>query len=338
VRHPTRLYLLGMGAWATAHFGVADDRIAPLYLSNAVAPLLFVPALGVAVVAVVRGARALGLACFAVGLLACWLFVGWFIPQPTAPQLRAPSLIAMTYNLAAGSPDPAPIIAAIRASDADLVGLFELQPDMSRAIEAALGTEYPFQALLPDPGAHGIGALSRFPLEPVPETLPGTWSGRPQQFGVRWRDRTVRWVNVQAHSPGVVLSALQDGHSVSHTWQWLAARRQEETEALRRLASRHADPIVITTDLNVTPYNRAYATVAEKLTDTWRAAGWGFGHTWSPFPRRLGYPFWIARIDYVWCSADWHVQRATVGTWDGSSDHRPVLATLALRAEGRSPR
>jgi endonuclease/exonuclease/phosphatase (EEP) superfamily protein YafD len=36
------------------------------------------------------------------------------------------------------------------------------------------------------------------------------------------------------------------------------------------------------------------------------------------------------RIDYVFYSSHWRAAAARLGPWDGGSDHRPVVAELAL--------
>jgi len=56
----------------------------------------------------------------------------------------------------------------------------------------------------------------------------------------------------------------------------------------------------------------------------------------SSRPQVLGVdlPQWLIRIDYVFCSYDWQPIDARIGPWDGYSDHRPVIAEVALRTEG----
>ena len=71
----TRGYFAALAMWAAGHFGVSDERLAPLFLLNAVAPWLFIPAIAATALAVGRGRRTLGAACFLTGVLATWLFV-----------------------------------------------------------------------------------------------------------------------------------------------------------------------------------------------------------------------------------------------------------------------
>ena len=99
------------------------------------------------------------------------------------------------------------------------------------------------------------------------------------------------------------------------------------------------EPLVLLGDLNATEQNIAYRIVAGPLGDAWLSGGWGMGHT---FPgdttsgsnrRRLGdvrIPMWLLRLDYIFYSEEWQVEDAWIGPWSGVSDHRPVVARLAL--------
>jgi endonuclease/exonuclease/phosphatase (EEP) superfamily protein YafD len=41
----------------------------------------------------------------------------------------------------------------------------------------------------------------------------------------------------------------------------------------------------------------------------------------------------MARIDYIFYSPDLQATAAWLGPWDGRSDHRPVIARLALKLD-----
>jgi endonuclease/exonuclease/phosphatase (EEP) superfamily protein YafD len=68
--------------------------------------------------------------------------------------------------------------------------------------------------------------------------------------------------------------------------------------------------------------------MTSQLRDAWREAGWGFGHSWQLFAGHLPFPFWFARIDYIFYSAHWRAESVELGRWDGTSDHQPVVARL----------
>jgi len=76
----------------------------------------------------------------------------------------------------------------------------------------------------------------------------------------------------------------------------------------------------------LTDTSQAYAQLRTFVSDSFRAAGWGFGH--SSFGWRA--PYLAQRIDYIWHTDGVVALAAAVGP-DGGSDHRPVVARLALQ-------
>lgn len=100
-------------------------------------------------------------------------------------------------------------------------------------------------------------------------------------------------------------------------------RQEEEVVRLRRQIEEEPLPFIVCGDLNSTPGSWAYAHLTRGLTDAFREAGTGWGGT---FHTRLP----LFRIDYVLASDDWEVRRARVSPV-AASDHRPVVAELALR-------
>lgn len=85
-------------------------------------------------------------------------------------------------------------------------------------------------------------------------------------------------------------------------------------------------PTILLGDFNLTDQNDSYALLRDAgLTDAFRTAGWGFGATWPV--RKLGMPFPLVRIDYIWYSERIHCTQAWLGP-DLGSDHLPLLADL----------
>ncbi|MGC9318268.1 MAG: endonuclease/exonuclease/phosphatase family protein [Armatimonadota bacterium] len=83
-------------------------------------------------------------------------------------------------------------------------------------------------------------------------------------------------------------------------------------------------PLVVAGDMNTPPTSRHWRRLSERLTDTFEAAGRGFGFT---FVWRGKLP--MLRIDYVWTGGGVTPVRCWVHA-EGPSDHRPVLAEVAL--------
>jgi endonuclease/exonuclease/phosphatase (EEP) superfamily protein YafD len=91
-------------------------------------------------------------------------------------------------------------------------------------------------------------------------------------------------------------------------------------------------PQLVMGDLNQTEWSSSYPLVATELGDSFREAGWGFGHT---FPSDLAWTHLdislpLLRIDYVFHSSDLLVEEAHVGP-AGGSHHLPVSVALGFR-------
>lgn len=99
------------------------------------------------------------------------------------------------------------------------------------------------------------------------------------------------------------------------------ARRREADQILAWIAQIE-DPLIFAGDLNTPPAGNLYRDLTRTMSDSFREAGWGWGCTF-PSDRPL------LRIDYVLHSSHWTATRCEVGAASGS-DHRPVLAELAL--------
>jgi hypothetical protein len=81
-------------------------------------------------------------------------------------------------------------------------------------------------------------------------------------------------------------------------------------------------------DCNMTSASETYAHLETFLNDSFREAGWGFGHTlYSSSFLALS-----SRIDYVWHSNDFVAIRSAPGR-DGGSDHVPIVTELGLSAQ-----
>jgi len=104
------------------------------------------------------------------------------------------------------------------------------------------------------------------------------------------------------------------------------AERIRHAHELADLALGMAEPVLIGGDVNEGPDGKAASWLAARFWDAWATAGEGRGET---FPS--GDP--TARIDYLFTSAQFRIERATVVDTPqtrAASDHLPLLADLAL--------
>src|SRR4051794_25092186 len=97
------------------------------------------------------------------GLFIQPLYGQLFLPRPTWAFVRNEGLTVMTFNSMLGNPQPAGVVAAIRASGADVVAIQELSRPVATVIERDLASEYPYQELAPQHDDTGMGVISRYP-------------------------------------------------------------------------------------------------------------------------------------------------------------------------------
>jgi endonuclease/exonuclease/phosphatase (EEP) superfamily protein YafD len=233
----------------------------------------------------------------------------------------------MTYNLLASNRDAEGVLGAIREADADIVGLVELNTTMARAIRRDLSDEYPYQVLVVDDALSGAGVISRYPLSHLdaPDLDDPEWVGDPIAVEVDWEGG--QFVFVEIHSPA-------DSFKVEI--------RERQARLIRDFARAQTLPLIVAGDFNASDLNESVSIVKQELNDAFRSAGSGFGHTFpgasdattpgSSRPDTFGitWPQWLVRIDYVFYSDHWQAVDARIAPWEGSSDHRGVVAELAL--------
>src|SRR5690606_17366211 len=176
------------------------------------------------------------------------------------------------------------------------------------------------------------GVFSKVPLRVEQQRMGGTGRRNPQVVTLElpWGDTTL--VNVHNLSIPRTLPDWPSEITAS------LAQRQRVADAILTFSRQRSAPMIVVGDFNTTERSTAYETVSLALTDAWREAGYGFGHTFpggprSPTPLGVSVPPWLLRIDCVFRSAEIVATSADIGPWDGGSDHRPVLVTLAWPQE-----
>jgi Uncharacterized protein conserved in bacteria, COG3021 len=319
------VYLLFLVVWLITRtlFG---DRWWWLFLLNAVTPYLLMP-LPLLILPAIIARR-----WFAV-VLSIPLFV-ISAPLLIDPWLRfdtarygfsfqgAPFRI-MTFNINGGNDRPDRVVAAIRDARPDIVALQEINPDIAAALERNLKNEYPYQALDPQWGVTGMGVISWFPLRRSSAQLSGDhWIGTSQAVEIDTPGKTITLLNIHA--------ILPVGSRDRMTWS--IGERERQAEAINAFVQAQRTPVIVAGDLNATPFHRAYHILEHgALSDVWCECGSSAGFTW-PSNRTIGgvpVPPWFVRIDYIFTAGEIVCLDASVGPWDGVSDHRAVVATLA---------
>jgi len=323
-------HLVVLVGWVAVHALIGDSRWWS-FLLDTFALYLFTP-LAVTVPLAIVSRGYLPRFCVLIGVILFLILYGaLFVPHALrpVPPGNASRLTAMTFNVHVTNTNPEGVTAAIRRSGADLVGLQEVSPAVVVALRRDLALLYPYQALGLSNGGSRLAVLSRYPLQATGITLPGEWSEQP--LVARLRFAGVAVTVLDAHP---VSTLLTRGQIRAETQQ-----RADTAGAIATFVRAQQGPVIVLSDFNAGDQSTPYGIVTRVLGDAWREGGFGFGHTFPgdnsfdqsrPRVRDWYIPRWLVRIDYVFHSRQWQTVEARIGPWDGASDHRPVLATLAL--------
>ena len=270
------------------------------------------------------------------GLLAlvCALLI--LLPVYDASAQDEAALRVLTYNVSTRNPDADALIAWLLLQDADVIALQEV----STAYDVRLATEvesvYPYsESIISERNRRANITLSRYPIvqaQPLPE-LDSLYS-RLCAAG-----HEVDFYNISLDTPFVEGSEPITGIG----WLDLSLRYNEEdqheqVEELIALLTDVTRPVLLAGDFNLTAGSESYHTLASRLIDSFDEAGTGSGLTW-PVAAVYDLPEFLPallRIDYVWHSAHFQAQAATVIDGVGS-DHLPLSASLAFAPEAAFP-
>ncbi|NJK79668.1 MAG: hypothetical protein HC914_07105 [Chloroflexaceae bacterium] len=267
-------YVVGLFGWALL-YNIVGDSWWWLFLINSLAIYLFLPLLLLPIIILVTRHHVLWLG-FGVGSLLWLSFYGFFLPHTPPVRAEGRTLSVMTYNLLRHNLDTPEILDAIRAADADVVALQELNGTTAAAITNDLRGEYPYQLLEPGADTSGMGIISRYPLQSITDMnltkgLPDGWVGPPQLVEVMFFKTRVTLLNVHAQSTNlgyggnVRLNPANIEESVRI--------REEQMHALLEVVAQRPGPLLLVGDLNTGYPSRAYDIIAEVLHDAWHEAG-----------------------------------------------------------------
>jgi vancomycin resistance protein VanJ len=254
------------------------------------APHIALAGLTFAPFALIRGSGPLRLALLVLLVVSVARFGGEWL-SPLGAGGGEADLTVTTWSLEVGPGVPAQVVEALRADDADVVVVQEL----SRPVASALATDpiltarYPHRVLDSEP--HGLGILSRLPLEPT-ETIPDL----PVQLArLQVGSETIELLN--GHPlPGVLgreIAGIPTGYDPT--------RRDERIDAIRRLIDSRIEAgarLIVAGDFNTASSERAFERLTAGLRDAHEEVGWGPGWTWRP-NRLVWLPGGILRLDIV---------------------------------------
>lgn len=230
---------------------------------------------------------------------------------PGAPKAaEGPRLALLEANVLRFNEEPRALHDLIAAQKPDIVVVLELNPAFARML-AGLSDEYPHQKLIArENSSFGIGVISRLPLRDMAEETLYDAKIPSLHFSVMLGAEKIDLAALHAANP------LDD----------LAARDGAFDRFVKKRSGLSSAHLVVTGDLNATPYCMAFKRFVRALDLRSAQEGRGIFGTFHS-----GLPTTLLRlpIDHVLVGRGLAVEKHVLGP-DIHSDHLPVLAILAL--------
>ncbi len=250
--------------------------------------------------------------------------VGLVLAFGSLSAAAAEPLRVVTYNTLAADRGLKGIARTLKAANADLIGLQEVDRNTRRSgksdqpamLARALGMNVAFVPHFDFQGGQfGLALLSRYPIVRADR--------------IRIKGSRLSLLDAIIKAPQGELHVVVAHFTV--TFPFRDAKEQAATGAARLLEAKAASalvasetrPVLVLGDMNDDSGSPTYDVFAPDLQDSCEVKGGGLAKTWnSAFP--------ITRIDYIWASKAFDVQ--SCNTLDSvASDHLPVLAVLGVR-------
>ncbi|MDA0244826.1 MAG: endonuclease/exonuclease/phosphatase family protein [Chloroflexi bacterium] len=315
------VYAVGLlGLWLYRTF--ASQLPPSLALVSLFFPFLFAPTLFLWLMAPFLRSRVVW--STAVLLTLFWVVNnGWrWLPNP-APDLTAPTLKVMTFNMAMRDcycDKLSEMAGFITAESPDFVVLQEVSEPMAAVLSQL--SDYPYQELrMP---TQTTALLSKYPI------VTSAWHANQGERDylsatIAWQGELVQVLAIHPNPPGFVW----------HEWTSLPIGLDETAvqTQLGRVAQ-HAAPLenaIIAGDFNMSDQSQAYHELVTQFEDAFVGGGQGWGLTFPVDLSAYAAPLpLLVRLDYIFHSAHFQATHVSQGCGTGS-DHCYVIATLALK-------
>lgn len=255
------------------------------------------------------------------------LFKPYLVPEIVSAEGDA-HLRVMTLNVLFSNRQADAVISTIRSQNADVVALQELPQPLAAALRQQLHTAYPYQLLEPAMPPYGLGLLSRYPFESIPDAA----GFAHQRVVLDVRGQPVTLINIHLTPPRIEARDLPLVHAEVLIHNYNTGTRAEEISALLQAIDTTPGPLVVLGDFNLSDREQPYTAFAARLHDAHAETAWGLGAT---FPTnttlgRLPIPFPLVRIDYIWSGGGITPLRAHTACNSPGSDHCMVIADLHI--------
>jgi endonuclease/exonuclease/phosphatase (EEP) superfamily protein YafD len=223
------------------------------------------------------------------GLVFGGLFGSEWVSLPGSAAGRS-DLGVMSWNLEYGTRTPSEAVGQLQGVDADLIGLVELEPPISAAIEAdpTLAARYPYRFMVPRDLAWGVGLMSRYPISDMVTVYPPA---------------CLEALVTTPRGPVRVIVGHPRHASVHGLFRvpivYDPRPRDVRIETIREMIDASlasGDRLLVVGDFNTTTSEPEYRVLTKGLRDTHTEVGEGPGWTWRPDELTF-LPFGLIRID-----------------------------------------
>ena len=240
--------------------------------------------------------------------------------SPNSPT----KLRVMTFNIELGSKGVENIERAIRAQNPDVICMQEtlgygVLPDPIPLLQSRL-REWPHVAR-----TNEVATFSRFPLvswRRFQMPAPSSRALLKTVLDVRGQKFTVFNAHIAMNPADDDDKKFLDSQPKFLSFGGSTKTRAIQTQVILDAVRDTKTPFIVCGDFNIPPRGRIYKMLARELTDSFRVAGWGCGHS---FPAALP----LLKIDYIWTNSQVRVLDAFVPN-AVASDHRPYVADLGF--------
>jgi vancomycin resistance protein VanJ len=253
-------------------------------------------------------------------------FMGFNVPlgrSPTPAPPGSPVVRVLSYNIRGALAGSKQIAAEVARFSPDVVIFSEASGwGRDRRIAGALDRLFPGWSR-----AHGgdVFIASRWPIvERDSESLAHSDERKKARAEIRAPFGTFHVVGVHFLTALYGQTLLRERRRMPRYLASAAAIRRKQARELLDWTGKLEGPVILAGDFNTPPAGRVYGALTSRFRDSFAEAGVGWGFTYSS---RLP----VLRIDYIFHTPDWTVERCQTGGTDGS-DHLPVFAQLRLHA------
>lgn len=293
----------------------------PVQMLISLMPGILIPALLLGGLGILLRRKRLILSVIVPVLTFIILYGSFLLPRTTA-DAPSGSLRVMTFNTHTEELNLAELAALIRAADADIVALQELNEATAAYFADELIAEYPHQVSETNGrSVLGRGILSRYRILHDSLAFDGD---RPVHLRaeIDFRGERIALYNIHLSPPNWGISF--DGF-----------HRRSNAQVVIESAKKENLPLILLGDFNSTDQTADYRLFAERYSDAFRQVGRGLGPTFPDFGS-FGFPYFLLpltmRLDYVFYSGHFSAYEALAWPDSAASDHRPVVALLSLEA------